>query len=104
MSQIGRQHRQSSFAILAGSIPSHQCPDCESVAKIVQARPVSIRGASQTDLAREAVESAPYVRTLEGSSAIVHQKAGCAACAQIPIAASRVMRQYPGGRYMQWYQ
>jgi phage-related protein len=58
MSEVGRELREVTFDIDVLPVPAQQHLDGESVAKIMEPRPVAVGGAAQADLARQRYERA----------------------------------------------
>ena len=69
VAQVGCKNRQPTFDVFARSIPADQGLDGEAMPKVMQAGTVMVIGSSQADLAGEAIEGAPNVRTLQRSAA-----------------------------------
>ncbi len=65
MAEISGQQRQSPFGILSGPVPSHEGVRSKTMAQVVQPRTVAVRGAAQTDLPRQRVESSMNLSAIQ---------------------------------------
>src|SRR6266849_1689100 len=65
MAEVGGQQGKSSLGILTGPVPLHEGVCRETMAHVVQTRPATVGSSSQTNLARQSIESSVNVSAIQ---------------------------------------
>ena len=105
VSQVGRQHWQTSLDILARAVPAQQRLDCKSMTKVVQAGTVTGRGPAQTDPARQLVEGSMDITDVQVISSTGDEEGrGCGAACKEALPARSILREHLLGRPMDRYE